>query len=228
MIVAILPAAGKSQRMGQAKLLLPLGPRRVIEHVLDALAASHVDRSIVVVPPAAHELRSIVERFPTARVAQLGEPTPDMRSSVLFGLEHVERLFRSRLPDAFLVVPADHPTVTTSAVNHLLARFRAADRSIVVPTFGGRRGHPLLVAWRLVPAVRALPADSGLNHLLAQCAIEVEECPLDDPSLLDDLDTPTDYERLLASRATRAENKSPVVEQDPSPQSSPRSTTERE
>ena len=198
MIVAIVPAAGKSERMGRPKLLLPLGPRRVIEHVLDALAASQVDRTIVVVPPGADELCLSVAGYSKAAVAGLQAPTADMRSSVLFGLDHAEYLLQRQTPDAFLVVPADQPTLTAAIVDRLIDRFHASGRSIVVPTYRGRRGHPLLLAWQHVAAVRALPSDRGLNHLVAQFAAEVDECPIDDPGLLVDLDTPADYERLLA------------------------------
>ena len=46
---AVVPAAGRSERMGAPKLLLPLGDSTVIEHVLAAWTASPVTRTVVVV-----------------------------------------------------------------------------------------------------------------------------------------------------------------------------------
>jgi molybdenum cofactor cytidylyltransferase len=195
MIVAIVPAAGKSLRMGTSKLLLPLGDRCVIEHVLSALTNSRVDRTIVVVPPAASELVSLVHRFPVELV-RLATHTPDMRSSVVHGLEFAEQHGGSAEPTAFLVALADQPTLSPRVVNHLIDRSRVVNKSILIPTYRGKRGHPVLFSWSFGPQVRAIPADRGLNWLIAQRNDEVEEFPVDDPGLLVDLDTPEDYERL--------------------------------
>jgi molybdenum cofactor cytidylyltransferase len=196
MIIAVVPAAGQSQRMGRPKLLLPLGPRRVIEHVLDALVASRVDETIVVVPPGAEELRAVISTYPV-HIVPLDAQTPDMRASIIEGLNHAQRQ-RAQAPDAFLVALADQPSVSSRVIDALVARFRSSNRSIFIPTYNGRRGHPVLFAWRHVQQIRALPADQGLNRLVAQLDAEVEECPFDDPGLVEDLDTPADYSRLDA------------------------------
>ena len=195
MIIAIVPAAGKSIRMGRPKLLLPLGPRRVIEHVLDALTNSSVDRTIVVLPPDAGELLSVVCAF-KVEAAQLAETTPDMRSSVIFGLERAEELAGAANPAAFLVALADQPTLSATTVNRLIDRSRASTKSVFIPTYHGKRGHPVLFSWSLAPHVRAIPPDRGLDWLINQRGDEVEEFPVDDSGLLVDLDTQQDYERL--------------------------------
>ena len=51
MIAAIVPAAGLSQRMGEPKLLLPIGGIPVIARVIEALLAGGVDRALVITPP---------------------------------------------------------------------------------------------------------------------------------------------------------------------------------
>ena len=195
MIIAIVPAAGKSQRMGQSKLLLPLGPRCVIEHVLVALAGSQIDHMVVVVPPDATELVAVV-RAHGAEAAQLPAPTADMRASIVHGLDRAEQLWGTGSLDTFLVTLADQPTGSSRTIDHLTSRFRTSQQSIFVPTIGGRRGHPVLFAWKHAAGVRALPSDRGLNHLVAQMHMQVEECPIEEPGLLEDLDTPQDYDRL--------------------------------
>lgn len=195
MIIAIVPAAGKSQRMGQPKLLLPLGPRRVIEHVLDALANSRVDRTIVVLPPDADELHNVVSAFEVESV-QLAAPTPDMRTSVLCGLERAEELAGAAKPTDFLVALADQPTLSARIVDQLIDRSRGNTKSVFIPTNRGKRGHPVLFCWSLATRVREIPSDRGLDWLINQLGEEVEEFPVDDSGLLMDLDTPADYERL--------------------------------
>ena len=56
---AIIPAAGRSQRMGQPKLLLPWRNSTIIEHVLAAWRASQVSHMLMVVHPADRQLAEI-------------------------------------------------------------------------------------------------------------------------------------------------------------------------
>src|SRR4051812_46993340 len=75
---ALIPAAGLSQRMGRPKLLLPLGGRPVLEHVVSALRAGGAAEVLVVVGPEGGALREPAERA-GGRVLALDEQTPDMR-----------------------------------------------------------------------------------------------------------------------------------------------------
>jgi molybdenum cofactor cytidylyltransferase len=196
MTFAVIPAAGKSVRMGRPKLALPLGDRTVLERVVAALREGGVDHVLVVIGPHVPELLPLAGRA-GAHVLQLAEETPDMRATTEAGLRWLEERFRPRPDDQWLLVPADHPTLHPSLVQTLLrARGQSPDRSIVVPTHGGRRGHPTLIDWRHVAGMRALPAGEGLNVYLRRQAAETLELPVESADVLGDLDTPEDYERL--------------------------------
>lgn len=194
MIVAIVPAAGRSERMGRPKLLLPLGSKRVIEHVVSSLAQSCVSRTILVWPPNLERPDSF-ERTPRLEVLPLATPTSDMRATILRGLEHVEASGTS--PAGFLLVLADQPTIRSTVVDLLVDRFARSDKKILIPTFDGRRGHPVLFDWSLLNSIRSLPIDRGLNQLVAAMRDQVEECQTDETSVVQDMDTPEDYARLI-------------------------------
>jgi CTP:molybdopterin cytidylyltransferase MocA len=82
-----------------------------------------------------------------------------------------------------------------------LTRRACEPPSIFVPVSGGRRGHPVLLAWWHVEAIRALPTGTGLNVYLRMHADETVEVPVASNGVLCDLDTEEDYERLqLATR----------------------------
>src|SRR5262249_7168445 len=132
-----------------------------------------------------------------ARVCQLAEPTPDMRTTVERGLAWVESHLPQ--PDAWLLAPADHPTLDAGVVRELCGAFRSdPTHSILVPVHEGRRGHPALVGWRHVDGIRALPADRGINAYFREHAPDVCEVQVSSAGVLCDLDTPEDYERLCA------------------------------
>src|SRR5204862_2908660 len=112
------------------------------------------------------------------------------------GLAWVEQAWRPEPEDRWLLLPADHPTLDAAVITRLLAaQAERPDYGVVVPTFEGKRGHPTLVAWRHVAALRALPAGVGLNAFF-RGGVDVLEVPLADGGVVTDLDTPADYERL--------------------------------
>lgn len=200
MTFALIPAGGKSTRMGRPKLALSLGNRSVLEHVVAALRGGGLEQVLVVAGAHVTGLAELAEGA-GASVCLLAEETADMRATVERGLCWLEEKFGPRPEDDWLLVPADHPTLEATVVRQLLAA-RAAhpEASVVVPTFAGRRGHPTLIAWKHVAGMRALPAGQGLNVYLRRQAAETLELPVTTDSVLCDLDTPEDYERLRRDR----------------------------
>jgi molybdenum cofactor cytidylyltransferase len=192
----LIPAAGKSRRMGRPKLTLPLKGRTVLEAVVRAVKEAGVDCVIVVVGPDGEELRALAESAGAA-VVRLDEDTAEMRDTIERGLAWIEAHCQPGADDGWLLLPADHPCVDVAMVRQVLAR---RERSLVVPTFDGRRGHPTWIAWRHVEGIRALPRGVGLNTYLRQHAGDVLELPMSVPSVLVDLDTPEDYERLRSEQ----------------------------
>jgi molybdenum cofactor cytidylyltransferase len=196
-VFALVPAGGKSARMGRPKLSLPLGGRTVLEHTVTAFRRAGVEHVLVVVGPHVPELVPPAEAA-GAQVCRLPEETADMRATVEQGLRWLEEHFRPGPDDAWLLAPADHPTLDADVIRQLLqARAEHPERSVFVPTWEGRRGHPALIGWKHVAGIRAHPAGQGLNTYLRQCAAEVLEVPAASADVLCDLDMPADYERLL-------------------------------
>ncbi|HMF18759.1 MAG TPA: nucleotidyltransferase family protein [Gemmataceae bacterium] len=195
--IALIPAAGKSSRMGKPKLGLPLGDRSILECVLDAMKQAGIANRLVVVGPQAVELAELAEKA-GADVLRLAEDTPDMQATVLQGLAWLETQLHPGPDDSWLLMPADHPTLNPAVVTELLkARSEHPDQTIFIPTHAGQRGHPALIAWKLVADLRRWPAGQGLNRFLREHAGQTCECPLNDPEILCDLDTPQDYQHLL-------------------------------
>jgi molybdenum cofactor cytidylyltransferase len=197
MIAAVVPAAGRSVRMGRPKLSLPFRGRTILEHVVATLLAGGADRVLVVVGPQVPQLAPLAEKA-GADVCQLVDETPDMRATVEHGLRRLEERFHPRPDDAWLLSPADHPALDVEVVRQLCVAYaRQPGQTILIPTFEGRRGHPSLVEWRHVAGMRAMPAGEGLNAYFRTQAKETLELPMPNAGVLCDLDTPEDYERVI-------------------------------
>ena len=196
MTFAVIPAAGSSVRMGQPKLLLPLGPRSVLGHVVAAFRSADVDRIVVVTSPLLPQIAEDA-RCLAVNALVLPQPTKDMRSTIEYGWRWVEENWRPGSSDLCFITPADHPTTEPMVIRQLLeASRRRSKDAIFVPTFAGKRGHPLLLRWDQCLAIRKFQPDAGINQYLRQNGVRVVEVPAATGAILDDLDTPDDYQRL--------------------------------
>jgi molybdenum cofactor cytidylyltransferase len=199
--IAVVPAAGRSRRMGRPKLALPVGDRTVLECVVAALRDGGVDEVVVVLGSGVAAATSLGSRAQGvgAHVLVLDVDTADMRATVEIGLRWAAEQFRPEPSDRWLLAPADHPTVSADVVRSVLRSANHADWLITVPTHGGRRGHPTLIRWSLVEGLKNLPPGRGLNDYFRQFPEQTVEVPVDTPAVLLDLDTPEEYARLCES-----------------------------
>ena len=188
--------------MGQPKLLLPWGRDPVIASVLRALARDEIAERFVVIRPDDTALQQAVHDLPAVALVPPVDP-PTMRDSVELALAAIEEQFSPTERDGWMLIPADHPIVRPGVLNAMLDAWRNSSTSILVPVYPAedqsrRRGHPTIFRWSLVSRIRSLPADCGLNRLLQDSPQDVAELPVDDESILWDLDTPEDYDRLIS------------------------------
>jgi molybdenum cofactor cytidylyltransferase len=194
---AIIPAAGRSERMGAHKLLLPLAGRPLIEHVLAAWAGSNVTRAAVVVRPDDTDLAACCRRFPVDVIVP-STPPEDMKRSVQLALDHLTANYAAADDDALLLAPADLPGLTPTIVDRAIREYEATRPQAVVPTFGGKRGHPLVLSWARARDIQTLAADEGVNALVARTPVRELDWML--PEVVDDVDTQADYARHATAR----------------------------
>src|SRR5205085_2342731 len=126
---------------------------------------------------------------PAAAEARRAGDDAVMIAALLPAAGHSRRMGRPKL-----LLPLGGRTVLDWTV---AARVASPDKTVFVPTFAGRRGHPTLLAWSHVAGIRAYPAGLGLNTYLRQHPDATCEVPAATAEVLADLDTPEDYQRLL-------------------------------
>ncbi len=182
--------------MGRPKLLLPFRGTTVVGALVQALRAGGVAEIVLVTAPGDAALQAWGA---AAGVSVAVNPAPEegMLSTLLAGIAHLggaEAL--SRRGSHLAVSPADLPALRPSTVAEILRRAEMDASSLLVPTFQGCRGHPLLIAPRLIPEIGTLDPGVGLKDLLARHAEDVLEIEVDDPGAVHDVDTPEEYESL--------------------------------
>ena len=176
----IVPAAGRSERMGAWKPVLPFGASTIIATVVrNALAAC--GRVVLVTGYRSAELAALFREEPRVTVVENPEWELGMFSSVRRGAA-------SAGTPRYFVTPGDMPWIAPPVYEALLA-CRNAD--VVFPVFDGRRGHPVLFSRRVREAVLAAdPATARMRDIADR--FPVTELAWEDDSILRDVDTMED------------------------------------
>ena len=190
-IAGIVLAAGASSRMGADKALLRWGERTFLEHLRAVLRAAGAEPIHVAAGANAATLEQAV-------ALALGELVVNpawkqgQLSSLLAGLDSL-----ASQTDAAIVCLVDHPCVSSRLLRSLMEKFRETRRPIVLPTYQGRRGHPVLFAAALFDELRAAPLSVGARFVVHQHIADVLEVPTDEEGILLNTNDPAAYERIL-------------------------------
>ena len=188
MISAIVLSAGKSERMGRPKALLPFRGRTFLENILEAISRSSIGHTSVVV---GHHRKEIEGSVPAPSLVFNPNYEQGMVTSLQAGI-------RALPPDsigAFLFL-VDHPLVESETIEAMIPSL-APDR-IVQPTFGGRRGHPVFFGAEVLKEILQLPASQGADVVVRKDPSRIVEIPVNTPGILVDVDTPEEYQKLQA------------------------------
>jgi molybdenum cofactor cytidylyltransferase len=191
MIVHVILAAGAGSRVGGNKGALEVGGRPLLARLLDAAAASKVDRTLVVVGAEAERTIPLCARPKVAAVRN-----DAWRSGQTSSLQAALRALPPAC-SAFLVHPVDHCLVDAAVLDALADAFVAADAParatlIARPTFDGGWGHPVLYAAGYAPEFLALGPDEPGRKVYRAHLDRVVGVPVRNGDCLFDLDTPED------------------------------------
>ena len=188
-LAAILLAAGRSERMGAFKPLLPFGKKTVIEACIDYLQEGGIEKIVVVVGHRPDEIR---KQLSTSSVGFAVNPDPgsEMSASIACGVLELPETTR-----ATLIALVDHPAIPASIVTVLKTEWEKGAR-LVVPTWERRGGHPVLVDLSLRQELLNLDPARGLKGLFDRHHTEVRRVPVESPYIARDMDTWDDYSAL--------------------------------
>lgn len=192
MIAAVVLAAGLSRRMGQAKLLMPVGGRAIVRYVVESVLAGGVDLVWVVTGPDVEPIAAALSGL-EVQIAVNPAPEEGQASSLRAGI--------AALPasvDAVLIALGDQPSLAPSIIPALLAARRTSPKLIVAPRYRDGQGNPVLFKREIFPELLRLTGDQGARPIIQKEPARVEWVELDLP-MPPDVDTLDDYEKIRAN-----------------------------
>ena len=192
-VSAILLAAGESRRMsGINKLMLAVQGEPLLRHTVKALLASRLGEVVVVLGHQAEEARILLHELEVRTVVNSHYREGQM-SSVHCGLEAL-----TRPCDGVMICLTDQPLLTAQDIDALIDAFGQRGGSIIVPTYEGRRGNPIVFAYAHRAQILGGGRNLGCKRLIERNPDLVRTVEMDTDHVVFDLDTPEDYARLQA------------------------------
>jgi len=207
MIAVVILAAGESRRMGQPKALLPFPenfpsasqraktPKTFLEHLIEVTRHPRADILRVVVGAHADAIRARLKLQNDVIVVN-----ENWQKGQLSSLQAAIRSLPAGETEGMLVCLVDHPLISAQLVSLLIETFERGTNEIVIPTYRGKRGHPVIfpnaLYAELLAAREGAPENSGARAVVHAHTTDVVEVPVDEEGVIINLNDPDTFRRF--------------------------------
>ncbi len=199
---AIILAAGSSSRMGAGrhKLLLPLGERSVLAHVLAATLASQARPIVVVLGHQTNQVRESISAYiadSAITIVENPEYQQGMSTSLRVGIQALMSL--SHAIDGTLIILGDQPLITAHILDRLITTKQSTGKRIVASFYNGKRGSPTLFGACFFPELLEMTGDEGGRKVLERHQQGIARVEFKDETAGYDVDTWEAYQQVVAA-----------------------------
>jgi len=192
MLAAVILAAGESRRMGEPKALVSYRGATFVEHLVQATRHPRVGMTRIVLGANAEEIRSKLACPKTTFITN-----PDWPEGQLSSLQAAIRSLPPQSTEGLILCPVDHPLVTSGLVAELIEAFDASGKAIVLPTYHGRRGHPVIFRATLYEELLQAPLEVGARQVVWAHSDDLKEIPTEEEGVILNLNDPGTLQKAL-------------------------------
>ena len=189
MISAIVLAAGQSIRMGDDnKLIKKYKNRYLINHILNTLIKSKIEKIIVVLGFEKSRVRKIIIKNKKINFVFNKNYKSGMSSSIKAGLKRI-----SERSIGFLIVQADMPLISKKIINSLCYAIENNNKDIVVPIYKRNIGNPIGFKSSMIKILNKTKGDSGAKKMIKRNKKKLSLIKVNSKSIFKDFNTQRDF-----------------------------------
>jgi molybdenum cofactor cytidylyltransferase len=185
LLAAVILSAGASRRMGRPKALIAYRDGTFLEHLIQVTRHPRIGVTRVVLGAGADEIRRITKLDDVFVVLN-----PDWEQGQLSSISAGIRSLSGIKTDGIILCPVDHPLVSARLVADLVAEYYLNNKSIVLPTYHGRRGHPVIFSSALYAELLGAPADKGARAIVWTHSSDILEVPTSEEGVVLNINNP--------------------------------------
>jgi molybdenum cofactor cytidylyltransferase len=196
MLAAAILSAGESRRMGTPKALLPYRGSTFLEHLIEVTRHPRVGVLRIVLGAGAEVIRDTL-RLEEASVVINDEWEKGQLSSI----QAAVRSLSAAGTEGMILCPVDHPLVSASLVARLIEEFDSSGKLVVLPTYQGRRGHPLIFRASLYDELLQASPTVGARQAVWAHQEEVLEVATEEEGIILNLNDPETLRKALEGKS---------------------------
>nr|WP_274380966.1 nucleotidyltransferase family protein [Desulforadius tongensis] len=181
-------AAGMSRRMGEPKLLLKLGSKTIIEHVMDNVTGAGVSEVIAVLGAERGQISELLSKY-DVKLIYNPRYSAGQGTSVAAGASAASAWSRG-----IMFLMGDQPLISSGVINYLIDCF-INTRPLILRPRGA--GNPTVFDIKLRRELMQLSGDVGGRQVIEKYRTKVTHVPLFPRLLSMDIDTREDYRKIL-------------------------------
>ena len=190
MVSAILLAAGQSKRMGgENKLTKKIRDISLIKHSVKNILASSVDELIIVLGYQKEIIEKLIDKNNKIKFVFNKDFESGMASSIKTGLDNL-----SEKTEAFFICLGDMPMVNHDIYNQLIKS--KDNKEIIVPTYKGQQGNPVLFDKSMKETVMNITGDVGAKKILELNKDKILNLEINDQNIVKGFNTQGDFSSL--------------------------------
>ena len=190
MISAILLAAGQSKRMnGENKLTKKIQGIPLIKHSVKNILASSIDELIIVLGYQKEIIEKLIDKNEKIKFVFNKDFESGMASSIKTGLNNL-----SEKTEAFFICLGDMPMVSHDIYNQLIKS--KDNKEIIVPTYKGQQGNPVLFNKSMKEKIIGITGDVGAKKILELNKDKILSLEISDQGITRGFDTQDDFNSL--------------------------------
>ena len=183
MISAILLAAGQSKRMnGENKLTKEIQGIPLIKLSVKNILASSIDELIIVLGHQKETIEKLIDKDEKIKFVFNKDFESGIASSIKTGLNNL-----SEKTEAFFICLGDMPMVNPNIYNQLIKSINK--REIIVPTYKGQQGNPVLFAKSMKEKIINISGDVGAKKILELNKDKILNLEINDQCVTKDFNT---------------------------------------
>ena len=178
--------------MGSPKALIPYRGHTFLEHLVEVTTHPRIGMRRVVLGAGAAAIREKLGLDPA--IVAINE---NWRQGQLSSIQTAVRSLPPGETEGLILCPVDHPLVSAELVARLIAAFDASGKLIVLPTFHGKRGHPLIFRANLYEEILAASPEVGARQVVWNHAPDLLEVPTEEEGVVLNLNSPDVLQKAL-------------------------------
>jgi molybdenum cofactor cytidylyltransferase len=192
MLAAAILSAGESSRMGSPKALLPYRGTTFLEHLIEVTRHPRIGITYIVLGAGADSIRDKLQ-LDAAWIVVNGEWGKGQLSSI----QAAVRSLPAGQTEGMILCPVDHPLVSAKLVSQLIEEFDSAGKAVVLPTYRGRRGHPVIFRATLYDELLRATPEIGARQVVWAHADDISEVPTEEQGVILNLNDPETLRKAL-------------------------------